>query len=108
MLEFHIACPMYNYSNIATTLTPKYKVVYQPSNDNEGKQDHNMKDQIRCDNCDNNFDFYWCTGHSIMENNKESGTLNGAFIHSCIVIWRKVYKKYVSTHSSWTEKRVLS
>ena len=37
MLEFHIACPMYNYSNIATTSTPKYKVVYQPSNDNEGK-----------------------------------------------------------------------
>lgn len=31
-----------------------------------------MKDQIRCDNCDNNFDFYWCTGHTIMENNVKS------------------------------------
>ena len=56
VLEFHIACPMCNYSNTATTSNPKYKeVVYQPSNDNEGKQDHDMKDQIGCDNCDKQF-----------------------------------------------------
>ena len=74
VLEFHIACSMYNYSNIATISTSKYKeVVYQPCIDNEGQQqDHNMKDQIRSDNCDNNFDFYWCTGHTIMENNVKS------------------------------------
>ena len=52
VLEFHISCPQCNYSNIATTSIAKYKeVVYQPCNDNEGQQDHNMKDQIRCDNC---------------------------------------------------------
>ena len=26
--------------------------------------------------------------------------LNGAFIHFCIVVWRKVYKKYVPMHCS--------
>lgn len=73
VLKFHIACPQCNYSNTATKSTAKYKeVVYQPYNDNEGQQHHNMKDQIRCDNCDNSFDFYWCAGHTIMENNAKS------------------------------------
>jgi hypothetical protein len=31
-----------------------------------------MKDQIKCDNCDNSFDFFWCAGHTIMENNAKS------------------------------------
>ena len=61
VLELHIACPQCNYSNTATTSNAKYKeVVYQLCNDNEGQQDHNMKDQIKCDNCDNSFDFFWC------------------------------------------------
>ena len=73
VLEFQIACPMCIYSNTATTSTPIYKeVVYQPSNDNEGKQDHDMKDQIRSDNCGNSFDFYWCAGHTVSENNAKN------------------------------------
>ncbi|MDW0144772.1 MAG: hypothetical protein QOK69_07340 [Nitrososphaeraceae archaeon] len=73
VLELHIACPQCNYSNTATTSNAKYKeVVYQPCNDNEGQQDHNMNDQIKCDNCDNSFDFFWCAGHTIMENNAKS------------------------------------
>ena len=73
VLEFHISCPQCNYSNVATTSTAKYKeVVYQPCNDNEGQQDHNMKDQIRCDNCHNSFDFYWCAGHTVNENNAKN------------------------------------
>jgi len=73
VLEFHISCPQCNYSNIATTSIAKYKeVVYQPCNDNEGQQVHNMKDQIRCDNCHNSFDFYWCAGHTVNENNAKN------------------------------------
>jgi hypothetical protein len=54
---------------MATAPIPKYKeVVYQPCNENDGKQYHNMKDQIRCDSCHNSFDFYWCEGHTIKEN----------------------------------------
>jgi hypothetical protein len=70
--NFPIACPQCNFSNIATCPNAKYKeVVYQPCNDNEGqKEDHNMIDQIRCDNCHNNFDFYWCAGHTTTENNR--------------------------------------
>jgi hypothetical protein len=68
-LVFHITCPQCNYSNMATAPISKYKeVVYQPCNDNEGKQDHNMKDQIKCESCHNRFDFYWCAGHTMMEN----------------------------------------
>jgi hypothetical protein len=44
------------------------EVVYQRCNENEGKQIHNMKDQIRCDSCHNSFDFFWCEGHTIKEN----------------------------------------
>lgn len=74
VLEFHIACPQCNYSNSASTPNAKYKeVVYQPCNDTEGQQDHNVKDKIRCDNCHNTFDFYWCAGHVMMGNNAESG-----------------------------------
>jgi hypothetical protein len=74
VLEFRIACPQCNYSNSASTPTAKYKeVVYQPCNDTEGQQDHNVKDKIRCDNCHNTFDFYWCAGHVMMGNNAESG-----------------------------------
>ena len=29
-----------------------------------------MRDQIRCDNCHNNFDFYWCAVHTTTENNR--------------------------------------
>ena len=73
VLEFHISCPQCNYSNIATTSIAKYKeVVYQPCNDNEDQQDHNMKDQIRCDNCHKSFDFYWCAGHTVSENNEKN------------------------------------
>jgi len=54
---------------MATAPIPKYKeVVYQPCNENGGKQNHNMKDQIRRDSCHNSFDFYWCGGHIIKEN----------------------------------------
>ena len=57
VLEFHISCPQCNYSNTATSSIAKYKeVVYQPCNDIEGQQDHNIKDQMRCDNCHNSFD----------------------------------------------------
>jgi hypothetical protein len=67
--ELHISCPQCNYSNTAISPISKYKeVVYQPCNDNEGQRDHNMRDQIRCDNCHNNFDFYWCAGHRTIEN----------------------------------------
>lgn len=87
-LEFHIACPQCNYLNTATTSNAKYKeVVYQPFNDNEGQQDHNLKEQIRCDNCDNSFDFYLvCWTHRYGKQCKESVMLNGAFIHFCIVV----------------------
>ena len=71
MNNFPIACPQCNFSNIATCPNAKYKeVVYQPCNDNEGQKDHNMRDQIRCNNCHNNFDFYWCAGHTTTENNR--------------------------------------
>ena len=64
-VEFLIACPRCNYSNIATASNPKYKeVVYQSCNEKDGKHDHNVKDRIRCDSCHNDFDFYWCVGHS--------------------------------------------
>jgi hypothetical protein len=67
--DFHIACPQCNYSNAVTVPVAKYKeVVYQLCNDNEGYQDHNMKDQIKCDSCHNRFDFYWCAGHTVVEN----------------------------------------
>ena len=59
---FHIACPECDYSNIATPSSDKYKeVVYQPCNNTQDQQDHNMKDQIKCDSCNNRFDFYWCS-----------------------------------------------
>ncbi len=32
-----------------------------------------MKDQMRCDNCHNSFEFYWCVGHNVMENNEGVG-----------------------------------
>lgn len=74
MLKFHISCPQRNYSNTATSSIAKYKeVVYYPCNDNEGQQDHNMKVQLRCDNCHNSFELYWCAGHNMMENNEGSG-----------------------------------
>jgi|SRR5687768_6527312 len=67
-------CPQCNYSNTATSSIAKYKeVVYQPCNDIEGQQDHNIKDQMRCDNCHNSFEFYWCAGHNMVENNARSG-----------------------------------
>lgn len=70
-LEFHIACPQCNYSNMITSPIAKYKeVVYQPCNQNEGKQDHNMKDQIKCESCHIRFDFYWCAGH--LENKNDT------------------------------------
>ena len=28
-----------------------------------------MKDPMRCDNCHNSFEFYWCVGHNMTENN---------------------------------------
>lgn len=66
---FQVECPQCSYSNTAIAPMSKYKeVVYQPCNDDEGQQDHNMKDQIRCDSCHNRFDFYWCAGHAVMEN----------------------------------------
>lgn len=66
--EFYIACPQCNFSN--KTIAPaKYKeVVYQPCNNIEDQEDHNIRDQIICDNCHNNFDFYWCAGHKIKGN----------------------------------------
>lgn len=68
-LEFHIACPQCDYSNTATASFAKYKeVVYQPCNDTGGQQDHNMKDQIKCDSCHIKFDFYWCAGHGPKKN----------------------------------------
>ena len=63
VLEVHIGLSTMQLLNTATTSNAKYKVVYQPCNDNEGQQDHNMKDQIKCDNCHNSFDFFWCAGH---------------------------------------------
>ncbi len=70
--NFPITCPQCDFSNIATCPDEKYKeVVYQPCNDNEGQKDHNMRDQIRCDNCHNNFDFCWCAGHTTTENSGE-------------------------------------
>lgn len=68
-----IACPQCDYSNAIPITITKYKeVVYQPCNDKESQQDHNKKDQIKCENCDNNFDFYWCEGHTIVENDTTS------------------------------------
>ena len=68
MQELQIACPQCNYSNTATPPIAKYKeVVYQPCDDNEGQGDHNIRDRIKCDNCHNQFDFYWCAGHPIIE-----------------------------------------
>lgn len=68
-LEFHITCPHCSYSNIATAPTSKYKeAVYQPCNENDGKQDHNMKGQIKCASCHNRFEFYWCAGHPANQN----------------------------------------
>ena len=70
--NFPIACPQCNFSNIVTCPDEKYKeVVYQPCNDNEGQKNHNMRDQIRCDNCHNYFDFYWCAGHTTTENSAD-------------------------------------
>ena len=69
---FHISCPQCNFSNKATAPVAKYKeVVYQPCNDVEDQQDHNMKNQTRCENCRNDFDFYWCTGHRTERNTEE-------------------------------------
>ncbi|MBC8157486.1 hypothetical protein H7X64_04900 [Armatimonadetes bacterium] len=64
-----ISCPQCNYSNAVPVAISKYKeIVYQPCNDKNGEQEHNKKDQTRCENCHNNFDFYWCEGHTIVEN----------------------------------------
>lgn len=66
--QVYIACPQCNYSNAVTAPNAKYKeVVYQPCNDNEGQEDHNMKGQIRCNDCHKYFDFYWCAGHRMIE-----------------------------------------
>jgi protein-arginine kinase activator protein McsA len=74
VLEFHISCPQCNYSNTATSSISKYKeIVYQPCNDDVGLQDHNVKDQMSCDNCYDTFEFYWCAGHKMVENNAGSG-----------------------------------
>lgn len=74
VLEFHISCPQCNYSNTATSSISKYKeIVYQPCNDDVGLQDHNVKDQMSCDNCYDSFEFYWCAGHKMVENNAGSG-----------------------------------
>jgi hypothetical protein len=71
--EIHIACPQCNYSNAAAIPIAKYKeAVYQPCNQNEGQQEHNKKDHIRCENCHNSFDFYWCAGHSMVKNDTHS------------------------------------
>lgn len=68
MQEIRITCPQCNYSNSATPPTEKYKeVVHQPCEDNEGQGDHNIRNQIICNNCHKEFEFYWCTGHT-MEN----------------------------------------
>ena len=67
--EIHIACSQCNYSNAALIPIAKYKeIVYQPCNDNEDEQDHNKIDRITGENCRNNFDFYWCLGHSVTKN----------------------------------------
>ena len=54
-----------------------------------------MKDQIKCDNCHNSFDFFWCAGHTIMENNAKSLVMLMALFSFLYSLWRKVYKKYV-------------
>lgn len=71
-LVFSINCPQCNFSNSATAPNVKYKeIVYQLCDDNEGQQDHNIRDQIKCDNCHKDFDFYWCAGHTIIEGHGE-------------------------------------
>lgn len=67
--EFHVACTQCNYSNTTNAPSAKYiEVVYQPCKDIRGQLDHNMKGQIICVSCHNRFDFYWCAGHTIKEN----------------------------------------
>ena len=66
--DVQIGCPQCNFSNAVTPPTAKYKeVVYTPCTDNESEADHNLKRQTRCENCHNEFDFYWCTGHTYIE-----------------------------------------
>jgi len=45
---------------------------YQPCSTSDDEEDHNMKDQITCENCHNGFDFYWCAGHTTIENDTRS------------------------------------
>jgi hypothetical protein len=64
--EIHIA------SNAASISSAKYKEeVYQPCNQDEDQHDHNRKDHIRYENCQNSFDFYWCAGHAKVENDTD-------------------------------------
>jgi hypothetical protein len=70
--EIHIVCPQCNYSNAASIPSAKYReAVYQPCNQDEDQYDHNRKDHIRCENCHNSFDFYWCAGQSKVENDTD-------------------------------------
>jgi hypothetical protein len=59
-----IACPKCNYPNVVYPPMKKYKeVTYKECEDKEGETDHNLKKQIKCENCHKKFEFYWCTGH---------------------------------------------
>ena len=67
--QIHITCPRCNYSDTTSMPIGKYnEAVYQPCSTSDDEEDHNLKDQISCENCHNGFDFYWCAGHTATEN----------------------------------------
>lgn len=62
----HIACPQCGFSNAIAVPNLGYKeAVYQPCSSNDRNRAHNLKAQVKCASCQNDFDFYWCVGHII-------------------------------------------
>lgn len=62
-----IACPHCNHPNIVYPPMKKYKeIVLSECKDKTGEEDHNIKSEAKCPNCQKKFEFYWCTGHTFI------------------------------------------
>lgn len=65
----HISCLHCGFSNEVTVPTLDYtEAVYQPCSNSDGNSSHNKKAQVKCVSCRNDYDFYWCVGHTLNGN----------------------------------------
>ncbi len=60
-----IACPKCGHPNFVYPPTKDYtRVVFSKCKDKGAlRENHNVKRQTKCSNCQKQFNFYWCRGH---------------------------------------------